>query len=277
MKQVTRFILVFILLATFAPMAPAKADLGITPVRIVFEGRGRSATVQLVNLTDHTNTYRMGWLTMKARPEGGYEVAQAADQNDPYSVAKMIVFTPRQVTIEPHGQQTIRLSLRRPADLPFGEYRAHMSLVRMARDVQPLRVDPEQKDISLALDVNVGFSIPVIVRSGEDKDLKISLSSPRLKMTEGKKPVPKLNIDINRDAGTFSSYGFLDVYWQPPQGKEEKIGRLDNVALYPEIKQRHMEVPLDKVPTGGNLRVVYRGKYESEGTTWAEKSFPIGK
>jgi hypothetical protein len=30
----------------------------------------------------------------------------------------MVIFSPRQVTIEAHGQQTIRLSLRRPANLP---------------------------------------------------------------------------------------------------------------------------------------------------------------
>ena len=37
---------------------PAHADLTITPTRIVFEGRDRSAIVELINTTKRTNTYR---------------------------------------------------------------------------------------------------------------------------------------------------------------------------------------------------------------------------
>lgn len=252
----------------------AKADLSITPVRVVFEGRDRSAIIELLNLTDHTNTYRMTWLHMKAKPEGGYETENMkTDDKDPHSVSNMVIFTPKQVTIEPHGHQVIRLSLRRPADLPFGEYRAHMALIRMASSLQETR-DPNAKGIELAMNVNIGFSIPVIVRSGDDKDLKVSLQLPKLEVVRNK---PSLKVDIHRDAGIFSTYGELKVMWQPAQGTEKQIGTLNNVALYPEIQERHVIIPLTDNPTSGTLKVVYVGKLESDGKTWAEKSFPIGK
>jgi fimbrial chaperone protein len=265
-------VLSFTLLAF--PVA-ARADLTITPVRVVFQGRDRSMSVELLNITDHTNTYRMGWLEMKADDKGGYSLLPADDKN-PNSVSNMVVFSPRQVTIEPHGHQVIRLSLRRPADLPPGEYRAHLSMTRIANALPPV-ADPHQKGVTMALYANLGFSIPVIVRSGEDKGLKVSLINPQLAMSHNTPPAPVLHIDLNRDGGKFSTYGSIKVLWQPAKGEEQQIGLLNNVALYPEVQQRHVEVTLNQNPTSGTLKVVYLGKLESEGTTWAETSFPIGK
>jgi hypothetical protein len=256
----------------------ARADLTITPVRVVFQDRDRSATIELINVTNRTNTYRMSWLLMKADNRGRYTLVPATNDQDPSSVANMVIFTPRQVTIEPHGYQIIRLSARRPAGLPFGEYRAHLAMTRLANQGPPKPDISPKKGKELALNVNLSFSIPVIVRSGEDNDLKVALDSPQLAMGGGKgAPTVVLNIDLNRVAGKFSSYGIINVFWQPPDGQEKQIGAMGNVALYPELKQRHISIPLTENPTGGKIRVAYMGKYESEGRTWDEKIFPIGK
>jgi P pilus assembly chaperone PapD len=275
-----RFLFTSLLLLTglLMPVREARADLTITPVRVVFQNRDRSATVELLNVTNRTNTYRMSWLLMKADKSGRYTLMPATDDKDPHSVANMVIFTPRQVTIEPHGYQIIRLSVRRPADLPFGEYRAHLAMTRLANQ-GPRKPDiPPKKGQELSMNVNLSFSIPVIVRSGEDNDLKVALDSPWLAAGGGKgAPAPVLNIDLNRVAGKFSSYGVINVFWQPPNGQEKPIGSMSNVALYPELQQRHLAIPLTENPTGGKVRVVYEGKYESEGTTWDDKTFPIGK
>lgn len=257
---------------------PARADLTITPKRVVFLARTRSAEVILLNITDHPNTYRLGWEMMKAMPDGKYKILpyhRDADK-DPHSVPNMVVFSPRQVTIEPHGHQTIRLSLRRPADLPFGEYRAHLLLTRLANASPPQKPEPNAKTLSMALDVNLSFSIPVIVRQGEDRALKVSLSEPEFKLA---RKGAVLDININRKSGTFSSYGEINVYWQPPKGNERLIGTLNNVALYPEVETRRVSVPINAKAdiSAGAIRVAYIGKLESDGTKWAEKVFPIGK
>jgi P pilus assembly chaperone PapD len=273
--SITRFLFAALLL--LLPLRAARADLTITPWRVVFQERDRTASIDLVNMSDQTNIYRLSWMQMKMDKNGRYVLVPEDGDKDPHSVANMVVFAPRQVTIEPHGQQTIRVSLRRPADLPFGEYRAHLLMKKLAKQ-GPERQDPNAKNITMALKVNLSFSVPVIVRSGEDKDLKISLTSPKLAMRKDTKlPTPELDIDINRDAGTFSSYGSLQVYWDPLQGKEEQIGDVNNIALYPEIKQRMIDIPLSENPTNGRIRVVYKGKYESEGKIWDEKTFAIGR
>lgn len=268
----------FALLALVLLPAQARADLTITPTRVVFQGRDRSAVVQLLNMTDRTNTYRMNWMLLKPTDKGGYDMVQATPEmeKDPHSVANMVIFSPRQVTIGPHGQQVIRLMLRRPADLPPGEYRAHMSMTRLAKNAadQP---DPDAKTVGIEMNVNLGFSIPIIVRQGDDPALKVSLTSPALEQ-KGNRPV--LKVDLHRDAGSFSTYGTVRVLWKKAgETSEREIGSLTNVTLYPELATRHVFIPLrTKEPiNSGTIRLVYEGKLEAEGTTWAENSFPVGK
>ena len=274
--RIFAFFVLFVTSLLIPRQADALGDLTITPWRVVFQTNDRSAAVQLLNTSDEAHVYRMGWLLLKATAKGGYEpVPYDRDKDkDPHSVPNMTVLSPKQVTIEPHGLQVVRLSLRRPADLPPGEYRAHMTFTRMAHD-KHIPKDPNAKAVSLALDVNLGFSIPVIVRQGEDKDLKVDFFEPQLKQ---EKNYSVLLLELTRVAGKFSTYGTIHAYWTPPKGGEKEIGMINNVALFPELKSRHIQVPIttkDNI-VGGKIRVVYEGKYESNGTTWAEKTFPVG-
>ncbi len=256
----------------------AIGNLTITPWRVVFGARDRSAGVTLLNTSDHQATYRIGWMLTTATPSGKYDESKYNKEKDknPFSVPKMVIYSPRQVTIEPHGYQLIRLALRRPSNLPFGEYRAHITFVELAHHT-PAKQDPNAKTVSMVLNANFGFSIPVIVRQGVDKNLKIKLMNPKL---VSKGTYNALEIDVTRVAGTFSSYGVIDVYWTPPGGKEKKAGELGNVALYPEVKTRHIFVPLFQVRkriTGGKIRVVYAGKLDDAGKTWDQETFNVGK
>lgn len=256
----------------------AMGNLTITPWRIVFGARDRSASVTLLNTSDRPATYRIGWLLTKATADGKYDLSPYNPKKDknPFSVPNMIIYSPRQVTIEPHGYQLIRMELRRPSNLPFGEYRAHMTFIQLAHQSAPSR-DPHAKDVSMKLSVNFGFSIPVIVRQGVDNNLKIELMNPRL-VARGK--YSALEVDITRVAGTFSSYGTVNVYWTPPGSKEKKVGELTNVALYPELKTRHIYVPLiftHRRIVGGQIRVAYVGKLDAAGKVWDQKVFNVGQ
>jgi fimbrial chaperone protein len=266
--------------------APAYADVTISPLRVVFQGRDRSAVVSLVNLANYVNTYRVSWTFYKMTDKGGYNTIKA-DPNDPHTVDKMVIFSPRQVVIRPEQHQLVRLSVRRPADLPPGEYRGHLTFTRLPPEVERRRVDTKEKELQqkkekgqrTALQVSVSLSIPVIVRNGDDPDLKIDIQSPKFEMTDHN-GVQKssLTMDLARVAGKFSTYGTVSVFWKKPGGeKETRIGVLNNVAVYPEIQKRRISVALtgEKI-TGGTIRIIYEGKYESKGTIWAEKTIPVG-
>jgi P pilus assembly chaperone PapD len=147
-KRIFAFFVLFVMCLLIPQQVSAMGDLTITPWRIVFGPRDRSASVQLLNTSDAPKTYRMGWMILKATKDGRYiPVPYDKDknkENDPHGVQNMVIFSPRQVTIEPNGLQVIRLSLRRPADLPPGEYHAHMSMTRLAKTEMPVQ-DPTPK------------------------------------------------------------------------------------------------------------------------------------
>lgn len=96
-------ILTFILLMAFVFCTnpkPVEASLTISPLRVVLEGRSRSAEVMLLNLSKQTNTYRLGWIYNKMDETGHYtRVAESLTPD--MDVAKYVVFSPRQVSIPP--------------------------------------------------------------------------------------------------------------------------------------------------------------------------------
>jgi len=49
-------------------------------------------------------------MILKATTDGQYRLVPATRESDkdPHSVANMVIFSPRQVTIEAHGEQVIR-------------------------------------------------------------------------------------------------------------------------------------------------------------------------
>lgn len=278
-KRFCHFTSFIIAMALLLSAAPAKADLTIAPLRVVFKGRDRSAVVSLVNLASHVNTYRLSWTIYKVDETGKY-ATMPADPKNPFTVDKMVFFSPRQVTINPDQHQLVRLSLRRPADLPPGEYRGHLTFTRLPPDLSRRRKEDETKGKpkgqEIALNVNLSLSIPVIVRSGNDDELKVEISNPVFNRNANGQPT--LDFDLKRLAGTFSTYGTIIVYWKRPGQDEQRIGVMSNVALYPEVKRRPLSIALN-VPqiSDGSVRVAYLGKYESQNTIWDEKILSVGK
>ena len=255
----------------------AKADLLVTPVRVAFEGRERQAVVTLINNSTKTNTYRMEWKAFRMGADGKYQDIPEDDKSDfaerARKMAKMVRFSPRQVTIEPGGRQRVRLSLRRTEDLQDGEYRAHLSFSKLPEIPEP--TETVVKGAQFKLYVNLSFTIPVIYTHGEkntDVDISgIALDPP----AEHNRNKLSLNITLDRK-GSNSSYGRLHAFWSPPGGSERKIGILNNVAVYTERDQRVMTMPLDvDAVSGGQIRVVYDGDGEFKGQIWDEKVFPV--
>jgi P pilus assembly chaperone PapD len=257
----------------------ANADLLITPLRAVFQDRERSTIVTLINTGEKTNTYRIGWKLLKMKEGiGGYEPVETFTDRDGNNLAadKMVRFSPRQVTIEPQGRQRIRLSLRRPGDLADGEYRAHLTFTRLAKIPQNTGADENIRGQQMMLHANIAFSIPVIVRHGNIQAVA-TLENPEFMV-----PPPNagdqrtlLMVDI-KSASKFSSYGRLRAYWKKPNGKEEQVGILNNIAVFPEVDVRRVGIPMEKPRlNGGSVRIVYEGMDEYSGVIFDEEIFEV--
>ena len=249
------------------PIQPASAGVGdllVAPTRLVLNG-GRGSEVILNNIGDEPATYRISVEFRRMKADGTLE--EVAEPSQAEATARdMIVYAPRRVTLAPNEPQSIRISARPPQGLPDGEYRIHM-LFRAIPPATPVAAatGAPPKGVSFKLTPVYGVTIPIIVRLG-NLEAKAGIANVRLESRDGKKVVA---LDLARSGGR-STFGEVRVL---KAGVKEPIGSLRAVAVYTEVGQREVAVPIDDAFKGdpaGPVTVQYVETYDDGSKTIAE-------
>ena len=251
------FVCLAVMLSALVIAKPVSADMLITPTRIVFEGRDRFGVVTLVNPGDKATTYEMGWRYFKMQESGNPYVAVGQPVTE-FDLSKHVVFSPRRVTLEPGAKQKIRLALRRPAEIPDGDYHVHLGffVVPEAPEVPIVNNDdtfgPKQPQANVK--VNVSYTIPVVLRSGE-VGVTSSIEDIELKRNP-RNGFLTVVVPVTRGGGSHSVLGHLMVYHVDENGREERVGEISNAHIFPEVDRRLFDVQLIKDIKSGSLRIV---------------------
>jgi len=273
------FICLALLADAQSPPTPPAAGVGnllVAPTRVVFEGRKRGGVVNLSNLGGGKATFRISLVRMEMDEQGGFR--EVPTQRVPGQVAPedLIRFSPREVTLEAQESQTIRLQIRKPPELPTGEYRIHM-LFRAVPPAPEPRADGDQpgssKAISIQLTPVFGISIPLIVRHGETS-AKLSISDLILDPEAG-----QVRFTLNR-SGNQSSFGDVKISFVPQRGSEETLAQANKLAIYCPNAFRKMSLPIPSRKSGSNLsggriRVTYSVPSSEGGALLAEASLNL--
>ena len=224
-----------------APAAQAGVgDLLVAPTRVVLNG-SRGTEIILNNIGDDIATYRVSAELRRMTPEG--KLTEVEVPNEKEKVAQeMVLFAPRKVTLPPNQPQAIRLSARAPQGLPDGEYRVHM-LFRAIPAPQPVAAATKTEGLSFQLRPIYGVTIPVIVRFG-NLEAKAALSNVRKVTDNGKAAIA---LDISR-SGSRSTFGEVRII---KAGVAEPIAMVSGIAVYTEIGQRSVTVPIDPAKLAG--------------------------
>ncbi|MFT5758383.1 MAG: fimbrial chaperone protein [Alteromonadaceae bacterium] len=267
----------FILLIFLMPVNTftAQANLLITPTRIEFDQRERSAKVSLVNTSTETKTYKIFWRQQKQLPDGRYQHFTSEEEMRDFPRAdSMLRYSPRQVTLKPGERQHIRIAVRRPKGIQDGEYRSHLVFEAKANKRDQAAGYNVQPGIKLY--VNLAFSIPIIVREGNLHSTATLKNVELITKQVNGSTLLGANITINRN-GLHSSFGNLSVYWQDTASSTEKqIGILNNIAIYTEVDERKVTIGLPEHSVkSGTLRIVYKGSKEYDGLTFIDQSLII--
>ena len=250
------------------------AEMMISPTRVLLDQDSRSATMTLRNNSQGPRTYRLSWEDKQATESGGY--TEISNDVEWPSAKSLIRFSPRQITVGPGENQTVRFSFRPPADLASGEYRSHLLLEVIPDISEPtstIRQPGPSENVGVQIFMQMSFSIPAIAR--------YNIATPQVSIQSVKAvPVEKgerLGLELTlAHAGDASSFGNVIVEMQRDTGSPvEEIGRYKDLSVYPELDKRKIVIPLrDKaIPKGAVVRVAYEGAKESQGTLWAEKVF----
>ena len=253
----------------------SSSEMLISPTRAILTPDQRSTSIVLRNTSDGARTYRLSWEEKRINSMGAYESAEGDDSWP--SASSMIRFSPRQITVGPQENQTVRLSFRPPADLEPGEYRSHLRLQVVSESSEPTSTfemeHPENDGISMRLFMQMSFSLPVIARVGLEPP-EVDISSVEVLPAEGDQGM-RLAVTVSRK-GEASSFGDLTVEMQRnANSKVELIGKYDDLYVFPETSEKRVRVRLrdQQIPPGSWIRVAYDGKAEYRGILWDERVF----
>ena len=243
--------------------AYAAGDLLVAPTRVVLDGQ-RGTEVILNNIGDTPATYRISLELKRMQPDGTLiDVTPDAASPTEAEAQKMIMYAPRRIELPPNQPQAIRISIRPSADLPDGEYRAHM-LFR-AIPPAPTPGEVEAGGLSFELIPIYGITIPIIVRHGE-LTAGATLTDMRVITTEDG---PALHVDMQR-SGNRSIFGELRV---TKAGVAEPIVKVRGIAIYPEVTGRSVVLqltPEQAAQLTGPVTIGYYEPSEQGGGTIAE-------
>lgn len=278
-RQVGTLVITFA--SAIALLAPsvAHADLMLFPTRIVVSGTQRSAQVEIVNRGDKPETYRITIVNRRMSETGEIVEAKTPEPGEQFADT-MLVYSPRQVTLQPGASQTVRVSVRKPAGLADGEYRSHLQFDRVAdataaSDLEAVgKTEPGQ--VSIVFRALIGVSIPVIVRQGTTS-ATVTLDSLAIVPAKGEAP-PALSFVFNRQ-GTQSVYGDVVATYTPAGGKTVVVGKVSGIAVYVPNAARKAQLPLtlpkDMALRGGTLKLTYSERADAGGKLIAEAQIAV--
>lgn len=213
-------------------------DLLVAPTRVVLDGP-RGAEVVLNNIGEATATYRVSLEIKRMTAEGALEEIDPNAVNDAErQTLAMLLYSPRRVTLPPNQPQTIRISVRPPAGLPDGEYRAHMLFRAVPESRSVSAPATPTSGVSISLTPIYGVSIPIIVRQGR-LEATAAIANARLEAPGTER---LLRFDLSKQ-GNRSVYGEV-IVTRP--GVAEPLVAARGVAIYPEIDQRVVTLPLSQ-------------------------------
>jgi len=251
---------------------PIGLDVTVTPKRLVF-GDSRGAEIILINRGSSRMTYRVSWV-QKRMTESGELIEVPADSPGEAPLRDMVRFAPRQVVLEPKDRQIVRLFLRKPADLPPGEYRSHLLLQAVPPPEQA--ADAEQladKGFTTNLGLLFGFAIPIIVRQGP-LDAKVRLAGLAYEPARQEGQPAAVSLTLHRE-GDRSLYGDLTATFQPAGGGEVLVGKDLGLAVYTPLADRQARLelhpPAGTKLAGGKLRLTWSPRAEEDGGGTSER------
>lgn len=262
----------FMLVLFASPIAAnAAANLLVTPTRIVFEERTRTAQVTLMNNGTEQGAYRISFINQNMTDNGQF-IAVKADEKGMFA-NKMVRYSPRQITLAPGQSQVVRLMLRKPRGIIDGEYRSHLlfqSIPKASKSSIESAVKAKPEGITVEISPIVGISIPVIVRHGK-LESKLKLDNAHIIPGNEANPLASISVDMHR-SGNKSIYGDFRAIFTANDGNEPVIIALANgVAIYSTNTFRNFSIPL-RAPAGtslkeGKIRIILleSGKNEKTG------------
>ncbi len=258
---------IFLSLISFQQKAFSRADLLITPNRLVLEQGQRSAKITISNPGDEIGNYKVELVNKKMLSNGKLEDDNAYPMDK--NIKSKMRFSPRKFSIGPQKTQVIRVMLRDLAKLNNGEYRTHLRVKLLPKASKNIA---QNEEFSINIRSTFSISIPMIVKKGKlDSKIKVESASWSSKSAD-----KVALVEISR-SGSESPYGDLKLVHIQEDGSEEVVSLLKGVSIYAPLKKRVFKVKPQSGswPTGGKLKVLYSSSGKKTSMTYTESELKL--
>ncbi|GEM_PF-2715664 len=229
------FFFLFVIAATAPFFSVQKAHaqaVTLSDYRVLFNERTRAHRLMVSNRSDMAQRYVLEMAEYYQDEKGKMHRVEAQQARWPLA-SPMIRYSPRQeLLLQPGETQQVRLALRKPADLPAGEYRSHLRF----RSLGGVEKGPSK---GFKLEPRVSMSIPVVVRHqttpAKAAILGVRMAPPK----DGRGPLAF--VDIGRQ-GQESLYGAVAI---TDTASGERLGQATGVSIYTTTRGRPVPVLLE--------------------------------
>jgi len=248
----------FLLLLFVPALIFAQGNLLLTPKRIVFEGTKKSEELNLVNTGKDTARYVISFVQIRMKQDGSFETITQPDSAQ-FFADKNLRYFPRSVTLAPNETQSVKVQISNKSALEPGEYRSHLYFrsVPLQRPLGEAELVKDTTGIVVKITPVFGFSIPVIIRVGENT-AAVELSHISVQVQNDTLALAGLLLSR---AGNMSVYGDISVDHTSPEGKVTRVGTVKGLAIYTPNQNRYVRIALNKQPSlnlhQGDLHIVY--------------------
>ncbi|GEM_PF-1966317 len=249
LRQIRRgFIFFIFFLCALAGASPPSHALLLLEEMVYIGPKAGAATFKIKNTTQRAEAYRMEWVNLKMDPEGRKKMMAPGETMPGVMPAQDYMYlSPRRLMLMPDQLQHLRLMVRRPSDLPPGEYRSYMVF---SPEPVPKAFDPANPQVKVSqrteatMDLLTGFRIPVFFLQGETV-LNIAVINPGY----GRNQQGKDGIHfIFAREGTRSAIGKMEANCmageQPVRLSETRI------QIFTELPSLDYFMPVSDIPPG---------------------------
>lgn len=245
------------------------ARLLITPTRIELNNSNRVQALKLINESNDEVTYRIGYTYQGMNKDGSYTKLNDSEIRKKSDISKMVMYSPRQVTLQPRETQTVRFALRRKEGMK-DEYNAHVLFkeIKKTSSIPQLR-DNSDGDFSIQITPLFNIAIPIFVSDAERRT-KMNVTIGDVVIDKKGKSVALTLVNL----GKYSPYGDVSVELYKKRRMLTKVN-LNGVSITMPLKERN--ILLSFAEEDVDMKVVTHAVITYRSSSIAAKPYIIAK
>ena len=148
----------------------AFANLSLTPLRVDLNNSNKIQSVLLMNETNEVVTYRLGFRYQSMNSTGVLQPITPEDEKLMKPIEQMVMFSPKQVTLQPKQTQTVKFTFRNVATATLDEYNAYIVFQELDNSpkIPQLADQPAEGDVAIKVKPLFKIAIPIFVSNANN-------------------------------------------------------------------------------------------------------------